>query len=58
MNKTEISNNNPEKKVIPQKEVIPDKSISVNKAKEISKQNSTQNKKVASKIESSNKSFD
>jgi len=52
MNNTEISNNNPEK------ELILDKSISDDKTKPISKKNTTQNKKIASKNEKSNKPFD
>jgi hypothetical protein len=49
---TEISNNNPEK----ESTVI--KSISNDKTKQISKKNTTQNKKIAPKNEKSNKSFD
>ncbi len=52
MNNKEISNNNPEK------ESIPDKSVSDNKAKQINKKNTTQNKKIPSKIDKSHKSFD
>jgi len=52
MTNTEISNNNPEK------ESIEDKSISDDKPKEISKKNTTQNKKIALKNDKSKKSFD
>ncbi len=52
MDNTEISNNNPEK------EFIIDKSISNDKTKQISKKNTTQNKKIAPKNDKSNKSFD
>jgi len=52
MTNTEISDKNPEK------ELLPDKSISDDKTKPISKKNTTQNKKIASKNEKSNKSFD
>ena len=52
MENKEISNNNPEKGS------IIDKSISDDKTKQISKKNSTQNKKTAPKKEKSNKSFD
>ena len=43
MTNTEISDNNPEK------ELIIDKSISDDKTKQISKKNTTQNKKIALK---------
>ena len=52
MTNTEISNNNPEKAS------IEDKSISDDKPKEISKKNTTQNKKIALKNDKSKKSFD
>ena len=52
MKNTEIPNNNPEK------ELILDKSISDDKTKQISKKNTTQNKKTASKNENPKKSFD
>ena len=52
MTNTEISNNNPEK------ELKLDKSISVDKTKQIINKNTTQNKKISSKSEKSNKSFD
>ena len=52
MTNTEISNNNPEK------ELIIDKSISDDKTKQISKKNTTQNKKIALKKDNSTKSFD
>jgi len=52
MTNTEISNNNPEK------ELIMDKSIADNKAKQTSNKNTTPNKKIASKNDKSNKSFD
>jgi len=52
MTNKEISNSNPEK------ELITDKSISDDKTKEISKKNTTQNKKIALKNDKSNKSFD
>jgi len=52
MTNTEISDNNPEK------ELIIDKSISDDKTKQISKKNITQDKKIASKNDKSNKSFD
>ena len=52
MTNTEISNNNPEKAS------IEDKSISNDKPKEISKKNTTQNKKIAPKNDKSTKSFD
>ena len=52
MTNTEISDNNPEK------ELIIDKSISDDKTKQISKKNTTQNKKIALKNDKSTKSFD
>ena len=52
MTNTEISNNNPEKAS------IEEKSISDDKPKEISKKNTTQNKKIALKNDKSKKSFD
>jgi len=52
MDNKEISNNNPEK------ELIIDKSISDNKTKQISKKNTTQNKKIAPKNDKPTKSFD
>ena len=52
MTNKEISNSHPEK------ELIIDKSISDDKTKPISKKNTTQNKKIASKNEKSNKPFD
>jgi hypothetical protein len=52
MTNTEISNNNPEK------ELIIDKSISDDKTKQISKKNTTQNKKTIPKNDKSTKSFD
>ena len=52
MTNTEISDNNPEK------ELIIDKSISDDKTKQISKKNTTQNKKITPKNEKSTKSFD
>ena len=52
MDNKEISNNNPEK------ELIIDKSISDDKTKEVSKKNTTQNKKIAAKNDKSTKSFD
>jgi len=52
MTNTEISNNNPEK------ELKIDNSISVDKTKQISKRNTTQNKKITPKNDKSNKSFD
>jgi len=52
MTNTEISNNNPEK------ELKIDKSISDDKTKQISKKNSTQNKKITPKNDKSTKSFD
>jgi len=52
MTNTEISNNNPEKGS------IIDKSISEDKTKQISKKNTTQNKKITPKNDNSNKSFE
>ena len=52
MNNKEINKNNPKK------EFIQDKSISEDKAKQISNQNTTQNKKITSKSPRSNKAFD
>ena len=52
MDNKEISNNNPEK------ELIIDKSISDDKTKQISKKNTTQNKKIAPKNDKLTKSFD
>ncbi len=52
MNNTEISDNNPEK------ELIINKSISDDKTKQISKKNTTQNKKITPKNVKSTKSFD
>ncbi len=52
MTNTEISDNNPEK------ELIIDKSISDDKTKQISKKNTTQNKKITEKNGKSTKSFD
>ena len=52
MTNTELPDNNPEK------ELIIDKSISDDKTKQISKKNTTQNKKIALKNNNSNKSFD
>jgi len=52
MTNKEISNSHPEK------ELIIDKSISDDKTKPISKKNTTQNKKIASKNEKSNNPFD
>ncbi len=52
MTNTEISDNNPEK------ELKIDKSISNDKTKQISKKNSTQNKKIIPKNDKSTKSFD
>jgi hypothetical protein len=51
MTNTEISDNNPEK------ELIIDKSISDDKTKQISKKNTTQNKKIAPKNDKPTKSF-
>jgi len=52
MTNKEISNNNPEK------ELILDKSTANDKTKQISKKNTTQNKKISSKNDQSKKSFD
>jgi len=52
MTNKELSDNNPEK------ELIIDKSISEEKTKQISKKNTTQNKKIALKNNNSTKSFD
>jgi len=52
MTNTELSNNNPEK------ELIIEKSISDDKTKQISKRNTTQNKKILPKNDKSTKSFD
>ena len=52
MTNKEISNNNPEK------ELITANSISDDNAKQISKKNTTQNKKIAPKNDKSTKSFD
>ena len=52
MTNKELSDNNPEK------ELIIDKSISDDKTKQISKKNTTQNKKITPKKDQSNKSFD
>ncbi len=52
MTNTEISDNNPEK------ELTIDKSISDDKTKQISKKNTTQNKKITPKKDQSTKSFD
>jgi len=52
MTNTEISDNNPEK------QLLPDKSISDDKTKQISKKNTTQNKKITPKNDKSTKSFD
>ncbi len=52
MTNTEISDNNPEK------ELVLDKSISDDKTKQISKKNTTQNKKITPKNDKSTKSFD
>jgi len=51
MTNKEISDNNPEK------ELIIDKSISCDKTKQISKKNTTQNKKITPKNDKSTKSF-
>ena len=51
MTNKELSDNNPEK------ELIIDKSISDDKTKQISKKNTTQNKKIALKNNNSTKSF-
>ena len=52
MTNTEISNINPDK------ESVQDKSISDDKTKQISKKNTTQNKKIAPKNNTSISSFD
>ena len=52
MTNSEISENNPEN------ELIIDKSISDDKTKQISKRNTTQNKKITPKNEKSTKSLD
>ena len=52
MTNTEISNNNPDKAL------IEDKPISDDKTQEISKKNTTQNKKITPKSHKSTKSFD
>ena len=52
MTNKELSDNNPEK------ELIIDKSISDDKTKQISKKNTTQNKKIALKKDKSTKSVD
>ena len=52
MTNTEISKNNPEK------ELTPNKTTSDNKTKQVTKKNTTQNKKIAPKNDKSNKSFD
>ena len=52
MTNTEISDNNPEK------EFIIDNSITDDKTKQISKKNTTQNKKITPKNHNLNKSFD
>ena len=52
MNNTEIPNNNSEK------ELLQDKSISDEKPEQISKKNTTQNKKISIKNNNSTKSFD
>ena len=52
MTNKELSDNNPEK------ELIIDKSIADDKTKQISKKNTTQNKKIALKNNNSTKSFD
>jgi len=52
MTNTEISDNNPEK------ELTIDKSISDDRTKQISKKNTTQNKKITPKNDNLNKSFD
>ena len=51
MTNTEISNNNPEKAL------VKDTSISDDKTKDISKKNTTQNKKIALKNDKSKKSL-
>ena len=52
MTNTEIPDNNPEK------QLLPDNSISDDKTKQISKKNTTQNKKITPKNDKSTKSFD
>ena len=52
MTNTEIPDNNPEK------ELIIEKSVSDDKTKQISKKNTTQNKKITPKNDKSNKTFD
>ena len=52
MTNTELPDNNPEK------ELIIEKSISDDKTKQISKKNTTQNKKISPKKDKSTKSFD
>ena len=52
MTNTEISDNNPEK------QLLPNNSISDDKTKQISKKNTTQNKKITPKNDKSTKSFD
>ena len=52
MTNTEISDNNPEQ------QLLPHKSISDDKTKQISKKNTTQNKKISPKNDKSIKSFD
>ena len=52
MDNKEISNNNPEK------ELIKDKSNSDDQTKQVSKKNTTQNKKIIQKNDKSTKSFD
>ena len=52
MTNKEIYDNNPEK------QLLPDKSISDDKTKQISKKNTTQNKKITPKNDKSTKSFD
>jgi len=52
MENTDISKNNPKK------ELIVDKSISDDKTKQISKKNTTQNKKIAPKNDNATKFFD
>ena len=52
MTNKEISDNNPDK------ELIIDKSSSNDKTKQITKKNTTQNKKISPKNDKSNKSFD
>ena len=53
MTNTEISDNNPEKELIIDKSIVDD-----NKTKQISKKNTTQNKKITPKNNKSTKSFD